>query len=319
MKIVILDGYTLNPGDLSWEPLKELGEVTVYERTAPKDVYKRAEGAEVVFTNKVVLDEAVLEKLPSLKYIGVLATGYNVVDVAAAARKGIVVTNIPAYSTSSVAQMAFAHILNIVQRVGYYAQEVSNGKWSRQVDFSFWDAPLHELDGKKIGIIGFGNTGRATARIAVGFGLDVYAYTSKSAMELPADVHKCPSMDELFRKCDIVSLHCPLTETTRELVDARKLELMKPSAILINTGRGGLVNEQDLADALNSGKIAAAGLDVLSSEPPCADNPLLKARNCFITPHQAWATKEARVRLMQLAVNNLKAFLEGKPVNVVNN
>lgn len=319
MKIVILDGYTLNPGDLSWEPLKELGEVTVYERTAPKDVCKRVEGAEVVFTNKVVLDEAVLEKLPSLKYIGVLATGYNVVDVAAAARKGIVVTNIPAYSTSSVAQMAFAHILNIVQRVGYYAQEVSNGKWSRQADFSFWDAPLHELDGKKIGIIGFGNTGRATARIAVGFGLDVYAYTSKSAMELPADVHKCPSMDELFRKCDIVSLHCPLTETTRELVDARKLDLMKPSAILINTGRGGLVNEQDLADALNSGKIAAAGLDVLSSEPPRADNPLLKARNCFITPHQAWATKEARVRLMQLAVNNLKAFLEGKPVNVVNN
>lgn len=319
MKIVILDGYTLNPGDLSWEPLKELGEVTVYERTAPKDVYKRAEGAEVVFTNKVVLDEAVLEKLPSLKYIGVLATGYNVVDVAAADRKGIVVTNIPAYSTSSVAQMAFAHILNIVQRVGYYAQEVSNGKWSRQADFSFWDAPLHELDGKKMGIIGFGNTGRATARIAVGFGLDVYAYTSKSAMELPADVHKCPSMDELFRKCDIVSLHCPLTETTRELVDARKLDLMKSSAILINTGRGGLVNEQDLADALNSGKIAAAGLDVLSSEPPRADNPLLKARNCFITPHQAWATKEARVRLMQLAVNNLKAFLEGKPVNVVNN
>lgn len=319
MKIVILDGYTLNPGDLSLEPLKELGEVTVYERTAPKDVCKRAERAEVVFTNKVVLDEAVLEKLPSLKYIGVLATGYNVVDVAAAARKGIVVTNIPAYSTSSVAQMAFAHILNIVQRVGYYAQEVSNGKWSRQADFSFWDAPLHELDGKKIGIIGFGNTGRATARIAVGFGLDVYAYTSKSAMELPADVHKCPSMDELFRKCDIVSLHCPLTETTRELVDARKLDLMKPSAILINTGRGGLVNEQDLADALNSGKIAAAGLDVLSSEPPRADNPLLKARNCFITPHQAWATKEARVRLMQLAVNNLKAFLEGKPVNVVNN
>lgn len=319
MKIVILDGYTLNPGDLSWEPLKELGEVIVYERTAPKDVSKRAEGAEVVFTNKVVLDEAVLEKLPSLKYIGVLATGYNVVDVEAAARKGIVVTNIPAYSTSSVAQMAFAHILNIVQRVGYYAQEVSNGKWSRQADFSFWDAPLHELEGKKMGIIGFGNTGRATARIAVGFGLDVYAYTSKSAMELPADVHKCPSMDELFRKCDIVSLHCPLTETTRELVDARKLELMKSSAILINTGRGGLVNEQDLADALNSGKIAAAGLDVLSSEPPRADNPLLKARNCFITPHQAWATKEARVRLMQLAVNNLKAFLEGKPINVVNN
>lgn len=319
MKIVVLDGKGVNPGDMSWSGIEQFGDLTVYERTAPDEVLSHVGNAEIALTNKTVFSADTIARLTNTKYIGVLATGYNVVDVEAAARKGIVVTNIPAYSTSSVAQMAFAHILNIVQRVGYYAQEVSNGKWSRQADFSFWDAPLHELDGKKIGIIGFGNTGRATARIAVGFGLDVYAYTSKSAMELPADVHKCPSMDELFRKCDIVSLHCPLTETTRELVDARKLELMKSSAILINTGRGGLVNEQDLADALNSGKIAAAGLDVLSSEPPRADNPLLKARNCFITPHQAWATKEARVRLMQLAVNNLKAFLEGKPVNVVNN
>ena len=317
MKIVVLDGYTLNPGDLSWEDLKALGELTVYERTAPKEVLKRAAGAEVLFTNKVVLDADTIEKLPDLKYIGVLATGYNIVDIEAASRRGVVVTNIPAYSTKSVAQMAFAHILNIVQRTGHYAEEVRNGKWSGQADFCFWDTPLHELDGKKMGIIGFGNTGRATARIAVSFGLDVYAYTSKSAMELPSDVLKCPSLDELFRKCDIVSLHCPLAEDTRELVDARKLSLMKPTAILINTGRGGLINEQDLADALNGGKIAAAGLDVLSSEPPRADNPLLKARNCYITPHQAWATSEARVRLMNLAVNNLKAFVEGHPVNVV--
>lgn len=317
MKIVVLDGYTLNPGDLSWDSLKELGELTVYERTSPKEVLKRAAGAEVLFTNKVVLDAGTLEKLPDLKYIGVLATGYNIVDVEAASRRGVVVTNIPAYSTQSVAQMAFAHILNIVQRTGHYADEVRNGKWSGQADFCFWDTPLHELDGKKMGIIGFGNTGRATARIAVSFGLDVYAYTSKSATELPADIHKCPSMDELFRKCDIVSLHCPLAEDTREMVDARKLSLMKPTAILINTGRGGLINEQDLADALNGGKIAAAGLDVLSSEPPRADNPLLKARNCYITPHQAWATSEARVRLMSLAVNNLKSFMEGYPVNVV--
>lgn len=317
MKIVVLDGYTLNPGDLSWDSLKELGELTVYERTSPKEVLKRAAGAEVLFTNKVVLDAGTLEKLPDLKYIGVLATGYNIVDVEAASRRGVVVTNIPAYSTQSVAQMAFAHILNIVQRTGHYADEVRNGKWSGQADFCFWDTPLHELDGKKMGIIGFGNTGRATARIAVSFGLDVYAYTSKSATELPADIHKCPSMDELFRKCDIVSLHCPLAEDTREMVDARKLSLMKPTAILINTGRGGLINEQDLADALNGGKIAAAGLDVLSSEPPRADNPLLKARNCYITPHQAWATSEARVRLMSLAVNNLKSFMEGHPVNVV--
>lgn len=317
MKIVVLDGYTLNPGDLSWDSLKELGELTVYERTSPKEVLKRAAGAEVLFTNKVVLDAGTLEKLPDLKYIGVLATGYNIVDVEAASRRGVVVTNIPAYSTQSVAQMAFAHILNIVQRTGHYADEVRNGKWSGQADFCFWDTPLHELDGKKMGIIGFGNTGRATARIAVSFGLDVYAYTSKSATELPADIHKCPSMDELFRKCDIVSLHCPLAEDTREMVDARKLSLMKPTAILINTGRGGLINEQDLADALNGGKIAAAGLDVLSSEPPRADNPLLKARNCYITPHQAWATSEARVRLMSLAVNNLKSFMKGHPVNVV--
>lgn len=317
MKIVVLDGYTLNPGDLSWDSLAELGEVTVYERTASKDVCKRAAGAEVLFTNKVVLDASILEKLPDLKYVGVLATGYNIVDIEAASRRGIVVTNIPAYSTKSVAQMVFAHILNIVQQVGHYANEVRNGRWNGQSDFCFWDAPLHELDGKKMGIIGFGNTGRAAARIAVSFGLDVYVYTSKSAMELPADVHKCPSLDELFRKCDIVSLHCPLVEDTLGMVDARKLSLMKPTAILINTGRGGLVNEQDLADALNGGKIAAAGLDVLSSEPPRSDNPLLKARNCYITPHQAWATSEARVRLMNLAVNNLKAFVEGHPVNVV--
>lgn len=317
MKIVVLDGYTLNPGDLSWDALKEIGELTVYDRTAPDEVPERAGGAEILFTNKVVLNAETIRSLPELKYIGVLATGYNVVDIDAAREAGIVVTNIPAYSTASVAQMAFSHILNIVQRVDVYADEIRKGKWSGQTDFCYWDAPLHELEGKTIGIVGFGNTGRATARIAVAFGMEVYAYTRKSADQLPCGVHKCPSLDEVFRKCDIVSLHCPLSEETKELVNAERLKMMKPTAILVNTGRGGLVNEQDLAEALADGTIAAAGLDVLSSEPPRPDNPLLKLKNCFITPHIAWATYEARVRLMGLAAANLNAFLEGNPINNV--
>lgn len=317
MKIVVLDGYTLNPGDLSWDALKELGDVTVYDRTAPGELMERAKGAEVLLTNKVVLDAEALRSLPELKYIGVLATGYNVVDVEAAREAGIVVTNIPAYSTDSVAQMAFSHILNIVQRVDVYADEAREGKWSSRKDFCYWNAPLHELAGKKMGIIGFGHTGSATARIAAAFGMDVHVYTRKSAMQLPHDVHKCPSLDEVFRKCDIVSLHCPLSEKTREMVNAERLKMMKPTAILINTGRGGLINEKDLAEALAGGTIAAAGLDVLVSEPPHADNPLLRLKNCFITPHIAWATYEARVRLMDLAVSNLKAFIGGKPENNV--
>lgn len=316
MKIVVLDGYGLNPGDLSWDELKKLGECTVYDRTSPAEVMERARGAQALLTNKTVLTAENLAGLPELKYIGVLATGYNVVDISEARKRGIVVTNIPAYSTASVAQTVFAHILNITQQVDYYATENRKGRWAGNKDFCYWDFPLIELAGKKIGIVGMGNTGQATARIAQGFGMQVCAYTSKSPDQLPAGTKVMP-LDELFRECDIVSLHCPLTESTKELVNARRLATMKPTAILINTGRGPLVNEQDLADALNNRVIYAAGLDVLSSEPPKADNPLLTARYCFITPHIAWATKEARTRLMEIAVNNLKAFEEGKVINNV--
>lgn len=317
MKIVVLDGYGANPGDLSWEPLEKLGDLTVYDRTAPSELLQRAKDADMLLTNKVALDAAAISSLPKLKYIGVLATGYNIVDVAAAANHGVVVTNIPAYSTESVAQMVFAHILNITQRVGYYADENRRGRWSANPDFCYWDTPLSELAGKTIGIVGLGNTGRATARIALAFGMKVLAFTSKRQQELPAGVEKA-SMDRLFQECDIVSLHCPLTDTTRNLVDADRLRMMKSSAILINTGRGPLVDEEALADALNMSVICAAGLDVLSSEPPRSDNPLLSARNCFITPHIAWATFEARTRLMHIAVENVAAFIKGTPVNCVN-
>lgn len=316
MKIVVLDGYGLNPGDLSWKGMEGLGELKVYDRTVPEELMERAIGAEVLITNKTVLTAKDMASLPGLKYVGVLATGYNIVDVKAAKELGIVVTNIPAYSTNSVAQMVFAHILNITQRVGHYAYANRHGCWANNPDFCYWDTSLIELEGKKIGIVGLGNTGKATARIAVGFGMQVYAYTSKQRSELPEGVEKM-ELDKLFRECDIVSLHCPLTDATRELVDARRLSAMKPSSILINTGRGLLINEKDLADALNKGIIAAAGLDVLSSEPPCCDNPLLTARNCFVTPHIAWATQEARSRLMDIAVANLQSYINGKIVNNV--
>ena len=317
MKITVLDGYAANPGDLSWEDLKALGECTIYDRTAPDEVLQRAEGAEILLTNKVVLTGEHMKQLPDLKYIGVLATGYNVVDTAAAKELGIAVTNIPAYSTDSVSQMVFAHILNIAQQVRHHSDEVRSGRWSANPDFCFWDTPLMELRGKEIGIVGLGHTGFMTARIAIGFGMKVFAYTSKSHFQLPPEIHKM-ALDELFSECDIISLHCPLTETTRELVNAKRLKLMKPTAILINTGRGQLINEQDLADALNKGQLYAAGLDVLSQEPPREDNPLLSARNCYITPHIAWASKEARIRLMQIAVENVQAFQKGKPIHVVN-
>lgn len=318
MKIVVLDGYAANPGDLSWERLEALGECTVYPRTTDEQLLERAANAEILLTNKVIINRTTIEALPQLKYIGVLATGYNVVDVAAAKEHGIVVTNIPAYSTPSVAQMVFAHILNITQRVGHYADEARHGVWTACQDFSYSNTPLMELQGKKIGIVGLGNTGYNTARIAIGFGMKVHAYTSKSRLQLPPEVRKM-ELDELFATCDIVSLHCPLTEETRELVNERRLKLMKPSAILINTGRGPLVNEQDLANALNNGTIYAAGVDVLSTEPPRADNPLLSAKNCFITPHIAWATQEARQRLMEIACNNVEQFIKNKPQNVINN
>lgn len=316
MKIVVLDGYALNPGDLSWTGMEALGELTVYERTSPSEVLERSAGAEVLITNKTVITAEHMAALPQLKYIGVLATGYNVVDIDEARNRGIVVTNIPAYSTASVAQMVFAHVLNITQRVGYYATENANGRWTNSVDFCYWDTDLVELDGKKMGIVGLGNIGRATARIAQAFGMEVLVVTSKEQSALPEGMKKV-TLDELFAQSDVVSLHCPLTPDTKEMVNAARLQTMKPSAILINTGRGPLVNEQDLADALNEGRIAAAGLDVLSIEPSVTGNPLLGARNCFITPHIAWATKEARIRLMDIAVNNLKSYQEGIIINNV--
>ena len=317
MKIVVLDGYAANPGDLSWNELTALGECTIYDRTTPDEVLSRAEGAEILLTNKTILTAEHMEVLPSLKYIGVLATGYNVVDIDAAKQKGIIVTNIPAYSTDSVAQLVFSHILNIAQQVKYHSDEVHKGRWATNPDFCFWDTPLIELRGKKLGIVGLGSIGQKTARIAIGFGMSVYAYTSKNSFQLPPEIHKL-DLDELFRECDIISLHCPLTPETRHMVNAERLKSMKPTSILINTGRGPLVNEQDLADALNNGVIMAAGLDVLSQEPPTADNPLLAARNCYITPHIAWASAEARGRLLQIMTENIKAYQSGKPINVVN-
>lgn len=316
MKIVVLDGYATNPGDLSWDQLTAMGECIIYDRTSPEELLERASAAEVLFTNKVSITAAHMAALPELKYIGVMATGYNVVDIEAARERGIVVTNIPAYSTPSVGQMVFAHILNIAQRVQHYSDEVHQGAWVNSTDFCFRDTPLIELLGKKIGIVGLGQTGYNTARIAIGFGMKIWAHTSKSRLQLPPEIKKM-ELDQLFHECDIISLHCPLTEQTYEMVNARRLALMKPSAILINTGRGQLINEQDLADALNNEKIYAAGLDVLSSEPPRADNPLLSARNCYITPHIAWATTAARERLMTILVENLQAFKAGKPINNV--
>ena len=317
MKIVILDGYATNPGDLSWDEVKVLGECTIYDRTLPDEVVPRAADAEIVLTNKTHLEAQHIAALPQLKYIGVLATGYNIVDIEAARQHGVLVTNIPAYSTHSVAQLVFAHLLNIAQQVQHHSEAVHSGRWSNCSDFCFWDMPLLELHGLKMGIVGLGHTGMATARIALGFGMEVYAYTSKSPLQLQSEIHKI-ELDQLFRKCDVVSLHCPLTPDTKGLVNAERLQLMKPTAILINTARGPLVDEAALAHALNQGKLAAAGLDVLSQEPPKADNPLLTARNCYLTPHIAWGSTAARQRLMQTLVENIKSYLDGRPVNVVN-
>lgn len=317
MNIVVLDGFTMNPGDLSWSGLEKLGSLKVYERTSPEQVVERAIGADAVLTNKTVIDASSLRSLSGLKYVGVLATGYNVVDINVVKELGIVVTNIPAYSTESVAQMVFAHILNITHRVGNYADEARSGVWSEQDDFSYTNGPLIELYGKRLGVIGFGNTGSATARIALAFGMEVMAFTSKPQSVLPAGVIKADSIDDVFSSSDIVSLHCPLNEQTSEIVNSVHLSLMKKSSILINTGRGGLVNESDLADALKHRRIMAAGLDVMVNEPPLKDNLLLKLENCFVTPHIAWATYEARIRLMNQAVMNLKSYMEGKVINNV--
>ena len=316
MKIVILDGYALNPGDLSYDCLRQFGQLTVYDRTAPEELISRAIDADALLTNKVVLGEKEFAQLPRLRYIGVQATGYNVVDVEAARRHGITVTNIPAYSTASVAQMVMAHLLNITQRVDHYAEQNRAGRWATNPDFCYWDTPLIELADKQMGIIGFGRTGSAVAHLARAFGMKVAAYTSKPQEELPEGIIKM-SLEELFRTSDVVSLHCPLTPTTHHLVNAERLALMKPTAILINTARGPIIDEQALADALNSERIYAAGIDVLCEEPPRQGSPLLSARNCFVTPHIAWATLEARTRLLKICEENLRAFVEGSPQNVV--
>lgn len=313
MKICILDGYSLNPGDLDWSPVERLGDVTLFDRTPADKIVERAADADIVLTNKVPFNADTLRQLPRLRFICVLATGYNIIDTEAAARQGVVVANIPAYSTMSVAQMAFAHILNITNHVASYAREVADGKWTNCPDFCFWDSALTELAGKTMGIVGLGNTGMATARIAVAMGMKVVAMTSKSADTLPEGITPAP-LDDVLASADVVSLHCPLTPSTRHLINAASIAKMKPSAILINTGRGPLVDEQAVANALNGGRLAAFGADVLSQEPPRGDNPLLSARNCFLTPHIAWATLEARTRLMSTATENVRQFIAGEPV-----
>lgn len=316
MKIVILDGYTANPGDLSWGSLKEMGEVTVYERTRREEIAGRATDADIVLTNKVVMDREMMALLPRLKYIGVLATGYNVVDIEAARERDIIVTNVPAYSTESVAQTVFAHLLTVTNRTEHYAQQNRLGRWAENRDFCYWDTELTELAGKTMGIVGLGHIGRRVAEIALAFGMQVKAMTSKKAEELPAGIQKA-ELQSLLASADVVSLHCPLTEDTRHLIHRETIRLMKPSAILINTGRGPLVDDEALAEALNEGRLRAYCADVVTEEPPKADHPLLHAPNAFITPHIAWATVEARKRLLQTAIGNVEAFVNGHPVNVV--
>lgn len=316
MKIVILDGHTLNPGDLSWDEIRKLGECTVYDRTPPEKILERASKAAAIFTNKVVIGRDIIKQLPDLKFIGVLATGYNVVDLQAAAEADILVANIPAYSTASVAQMVFSHILNIAQNVSKHAKSVKDGDWTNSIDFTYHLTPQTELAGKTLGIIGFGQIGQAVARVGLAFGMKIL-FQNRSKKETNADFRQV-DLDTLLAESDFISLNCPLTDENAGFINKSTIGKMKKSAILINTGRGALINEKDLADALNSGRIAGAGLDVLSTEPPKAENPLLAAKNCYITPHIAWATKEARQRLMQIAAQNLKAFINGTPQNIVN-
>ena len=316
MNIVILDGYSANPGDLSWKELESLGNVTVYDRTSPSETVTRAAEAEVVLTNKVVIGRREMAQLPHLKYIGVLATGYNVVDIEAAHERGITVTNVPAYSTESVAQMVFAHLLTVTNRIEHYAIANREGRWSRNPDFCYWDFPHMELSGKLFGIIGLGNIGQRVAAIAHAFGMRVCAYTSKSENQLPSYVEK-KSMEEILSACDVISLHCPLTPDTHHLINSQTLQQMKPSAILINTGRGPLIDDQAVADALAEGRLAAFCADVLTEEPPKATNPLLAQPNAFTTPHIAWASTEARIRLLHVAIDNVRSFLSGHPQNVV--
>ena len=316
MKIVVLDGYTLNPGDLSWKGLEKMGKCSIYDRTNAGDTLLRIGNADIILTNKVIIDRQVIEAAPALKYIGVLATGYNVVDTQAAAKKGIIVTNIPAYSTDSVAQMVFSHILAFSNHVELHTQSVQSGDWAACRDFSYSRSPQTEITGKTLGIVGFGQIGQKVAQIARAFGMNVIFHNRSVKQSDDENIRKV-SLDAVFAESDFVSLNCPLTSENQQFVNASLLAKMKPSAMLINTGRGGLIQENDLAEALNSGQIAAAGLDVLSTEPPKADNPLLSAKNCFITPHIAWASFEARTRLMKITVENVQAFINDKAQNVV--
>ena len=311
MKIVVLDGYAANPGDLSWAAFEQLGELTVYDRTAAEDVAARLAGAEMVLTNKTVLSRELLADAKDLKYVGVLATGYNVVDVAAARELGIIVCNIPAYSTDSVAQMVFALLLEVCQHVGDHSRAVHAGRWTASKDFCFWDSPLIELAGKTMGIVGYGRIGKKVAEIARCFGMKVVAWT-----RTPRDP-ECVELDELLKVSDVISLHCPLFPETQNLINRESIAKMKDGVIIINTARGPIINDADLAEALKSGKVYAAACDVAGVEPIPADNPLLGLENMIFTPHIAWATHEARARLMDIAVENAKAFLAGTPVNVV--
>lgn len=316
MKIVVLDGYALNPGDLSWDALKSLGDCQIYDRSKPEEVYSRISDAEIIITNKVLICKHLIEQLPALQYIGVTATGYNVVDVLAANENDVVVTNIPAYSTDSVAQLVFSHILNVVNRVELHAKSVQAGDWSANPDFAYWKTPQVELSGKTLGIIGYGRIGQKVAAIAHAFGMKVIFQNRTRKNNLPDGIVQ-KSLAEVFAGSDFVSLNCPLTSDNGSFVNKALIETMKPTAVLVNTGRGALIHEADLAEALNSGRIAAACLDVLSTEPPSPQNPLLSAKNCFITPHIAWATFEARQRLMNITVDNVNCYLRGKPQNVV--
>ena len=316
MKIVVLDGYTAVQNDLSWKEIEMLGDVTVYDRTRPEETVDRCSGAEAVLTNKVIMSEDVINHLPSLKYIGVLATGYNVVDIEAAHKRGIVVTNIPAYSTQSVAQMVFAHILNAAMQVNHYAEENRMGRWARSEDFCWMDTPVMELCGKTLGIVGLGNIGSTVASIAHAFGMKVVAQTSKEQEQLPIYINKVTD-EELLKSSDIITLHCPLTDNTREMICTESIGKMKKGVIVVNTGRGPLVNEQDMAAALKEGRVGAFCADVLSAEPPSEDNPLFSCPNAFITPHIAWASHEARARLIHIAAQNLRAFISGQPQNTV--
>ena len=323
MKIVVLDGYTLNPGDLSWEGISQFGDLTVYDRTAYKPggedlVVERAREADAILLNKTLLNREMIGRLPNLKYVGVLATGYNIVDIEAARERDIVVTNVPTYGTTAVAQMTFALILELCHHVGEHSRSVHNGEWVENPDWSFWKYPLVELAGKTMGIIGYGRIGSEVGKIAQAFGMEVLAMASSPKPELETESLRFAPLDEILENSDVISLHVPLFDSTKGMINKESIDKMKRNAMIINTSRGPLIVEEDLAEALNTGRIAGAALDVVSSEPIDPDNPLLKADNCILTPHIAWAPKESRKRLMDVAVKNLKEFLDGNPINVVN-